>query len=349
MNKKIKTSIAGYGVVGKKRHFYLNKNPNFSVVAICDQNEENFDSQYKNITFCNSYKKLLGMDLDSVFICMSNDMAAAVTVAFLQNNTNVFCEKPPARNLKELKQVIIQEKKNTNIKLMYGFNHRYHDSVQQALKIIKSKKLGNIINIKGSYGKSQLITFNQTDWRTKRSIAGGGVLLDQGIHIVDLIRLFIGEIIEVKSFISNNFWKFDVEDNVYAILRTSKNIYAIVHSSATQWRHRFNLEINLTKGSLVLEGILSGSKSYGDEKLTIVKSNPLKGNGNPKEKIIKYVNDPSWKKEIQNFADALIKNKSVSLSSSRDAVNCMKVINDIYSSDKKWKKKYNIPNSILIK
>ena len=349
MNKKIKTAIAGYGVVGKKRHFYLNKNPNFSVVAICDQNEVNFDTKYQKISFFHSYKELLSMDLDAVFVCMSNDMAAEVTIAFLKNNINVFCEKPPARNLKELKKVIIQEKKNPNIKLMYGFNHRYHDSVQEALKIIKSNKLGKIINIKGSYGKSQLITFNQTTWRTKRSIAGGGVLLDQGIHIVDLIRLFIGEIIEVKSFVSNNFWKFDVEDNAYAILRTSKNIYAFIHSSATQWRHRFNLEINLTKGSLVLEGILSGSKSYGDEKLTIVQLDPLKGNGNPKEKIIKYVNDPSWKKEIQNFADTLIKNQSVVLSSSRDAINCMKVIYDIYSSDKKWKKKYKIPNPILIK
>jgi len=347
MKKKIKTAIAGYGVVGKKRHFYLKQNPNFSVVAICDQNKDNFDTKYHQINFFESYKKLLSMDLDAVFICMSNDMAAEVTIAFLKNNINVFCEKPPARNLKELKKVIIQEKKNPNIKLMYGFNHRYHDSVQEALKIIKSNKLGKIINIKGSYGKSQLITFNQTTWRTKRSIAGGGVLLDQGIHIVDLIRLFIGEIIEVKSFISNNFWKFDVEDNAYAILRTSKNVYAIIHSSATQWRHRFNLEINLTKGSLILEGILSGSKSYGEEKLTIVQANPFKDNGNPKEKIIKYVNDPSWKKEIQNFADTLIKNHSVVLSSSRDAINCMKVIYLIYSGDKKWKKKYKIQNTQL--
>ena len=347
MKKKIKTAIAGYGVVGKKRHFYLKQNPNFSVVAICDQNKDNFDTKYHQINFFESYKKLLSMDLDAVFICMSNDMAAEVTIAFLKNNINVFCEKPPARNLKELKKVIIQEKKNPNIKLMYGFNHRYHDSVQEALKIIKSNKLGKIINIKGSYGKSQLITFNQTTWRTKRSIAGGGVLLDQGIHIVDLIRLFIGEIIEVKSFISNNFWKFDVEDNAYAILRTSKNVYAIIHSSATQWRHRFNLEINLTKGSLILEGILSGSKNYGEEKLTIVQANPLKDNGNPKEKIIKYVNDPSWKKEIQNFADILFKKKTVVPSSSRDAVNCMKVIYDIYSGDKNWKKKFNIEKTTI--
>ena len=79
---------------------------------------------------------------------------------------------------------------NPNLKLMYGFNHRFHDSVMDALKIIKSGKLGNIINLRGVYGKSQLVTFDQPDWRTKREVAGGGVLLDQGIHMVDLMRLF---------------------------------------------------------------------------------------------------------------------------------------------------------------
>ena len=95
---------------------------------------------------------------------------------------------------------------------MYGFNHRYHDSVQDALKIIRSGRFGNIINMRGVYGKSKLITFNQADWRAKREIAGGGVLLDQGIHMVDLMRLFAGEFVDVQSFISNGHWGYNVED-----------------------------------------------------------------------------------------------------------------------------------------
>jgi len=338
MIKKIKTAIAGYGVVGKKRHFYLNKNPNFSVVAICDQNEVNFDTKYQKISFFHSYKELLSMDLDAVFVCMSNDMAAEVTIAFLKNNINVFCEKPPARNLKELKKVIIQEKKNSDIKLMYGFNHRYHDSVQEALKIIKSNKLGKIINIKGSYGKSQLITFNQTTWRTKRSIAGGGVLLDQGIHIVDLIRLFIGEIIEVKSFISNNFWKFDVEDNVYAIMRNKYGTVATINSSATQWPHTFYLEINLSKVNIILSGILSGSKSYGDETLKIINKET--------KKVINYnySYDNSWDKEVKLFINSIKSNKSKIINNSSDAFKTMKLLFSIYYADFTWRKKYNIKN-----
>ena len=134
---------------------------------------------------------------------------------------------------------------------MYGFNHRYHDSVQEALRLIRSEELGKIINMRGVYGKSQLITFDQPDWRTKRSIAGGGVLLDQGIHMVDLMRLFAGDFTDVHSFISNRHWGYDVEDNAYCLMKTNDGIVGMLHSSATQWRHRFNLDINLDYANIL--------------------------------------------------------------------------------------------------
>ena len=112
---------------------------------------------------------------------------------------------------------------------MYGFNHRYHDSVQEALKLIRSGEMGKLINMRGVYGKSQLITFNQPDWRTDRSIAGGGVLLDQGIHMVDLMRLFAGDFVDVQSFISNDHWGYDVEDNAYSLMRTNDGIIGMLH------------------------------------------------------------------------------------------------------------------------
>ena len=118
------------------------------------------------------------------------------------------------------------------------------------------------------YGKSQIISF-ESDWRTKRRVAGGGILLDQGIHMVDLLRLFAGEFSEVKSFVDNNFWHHDVEDNAYALLRTQDGKVAFLHSSATQWEHRFHLDIALTQGAIELSGILSSSKSYGQETLTV--------------------------------------------------------------------------------
>ena len=239
------------------------------------------------------------------------------------------------------------ERKHPNLKLMYGFNHRYHDSVQDALKIIKSNKFGKVINLRGLYGKSKIVTFDQPDWRTKREIAGGGVLLDQGIHMVDLMRLFAGDFNEVYSCISNSFWKYDVEDNAYALMRTKDGVVGMLNSSATQWRHRFNLDINLDKGSLILGGILSSTKSYGAETLTVVSSNPNSDNGDPKEKIIRYNKDPSWNAEIKEFEDCIVSDRPVVSGSSKDALQTMKLVYKIYHADQQWREAYNIsdPNN----
>src|SRR5262249_3555902 len=158
-----------------------------------------------------------------------------VTIAGLEAGLHVFCEKPPGRTVEDIALVRAVEARHTELKLMYGFNHRYHESVKDALQMIRSGQMGKIINMRGVYGKAQLITFNQTDWRTKRAVAGGGVLLDQGIHLVDLMRLFAGDFPHVHSIVSNGHWGFDVEDNAYALMQTAQGIVATLHSSATQW------------------------------------------------------------------------------------------------------------------
>jgi predicted dehydrogenase len=227
---------------------------------------------------------------------------------------------------------------------MYGFNHRYHESVQDALRLIHSGEFGRIINMRGVYGKSKLITFNQPDWRVKREIAGGGVLLDQGIHMVDLMRLFAGEFVDVQSLISNGHWGYDVEDNAYALMRTADGIVGMLNSSATQWRHRFNLDINLEQGSIILGGILSGSKSYGAETLTVVTVDHDNDNGDPKEQLTRYNHDPSWEEEINRFAECIVADQPVESGSSLDALNTMKLVYKIYHADPMWRQTYSIAN-----
>ena len=193
-----------------------------------------------------------------------------------------FCEKPPAKTLAELEEVLLISQKYPDLKLMYGFNHRFHHSVEEAKLIIEENSLGRLVNMRGVYGKSQMISFNQSDWRTRRDESGGGILLDQGIHMLDLMRYLSGEdFSEIFSFIDNAFWNFDVEDNAYVLMRSSKGVVAQLHSSATQWRHLFNLEITMEKGSLILGGLLTGSKSYGDETLTIIRADLENDKGAP--------------------------------------------------------------------
>ena len=340
----LKVGIAGYGIVGKRRHECLDRNPHTEVVGVCDRNFDSSGKLSNGINFYRSYPELLRKNLDLLFVCMTNDIAPEATIAGLKKNLQVFCEKPPGRNLEDIANVIRCQRENPGSLLMYGFNHRFHDSVRDALKIIRSGKLGKIINLRGVYGKSKIITFNQPDWRTKRSIAGGGVLLDQGIHMVDLMRTFAGEFTEVQSFIENSHWNYDVEDNAYALMKTDDGVVGMLNSSATQWRHRFNLDINLEKGSIVLSGILSSTKSYGAETLTVASVNHESDNGDPFEQITHYNNDPSWELEIKHFIECINNKKPIENGSSWEAFKTMKLVNQIYYSDPRWRSKFNITN-----
>jgi predicted dehydrogenase len=342
MNRLLRVGIAGYGIVGKRRHSIMRLREDMDVVAVCDRTFDKPGTLNDGVRYYPDYEELLRENLDALFICISNDMAAKVTVAGLEKNLHVFCEKPPGRDLNDIQDVIDCEKGHTDLVLKYGFNHRYHDSVRRAISIVKSGELGNVVNLRGVYGKSKLVTFGQdSDWRVQRKFSGGGILLDQGIHMVDLIRLFSGEFIDIHSFISNDYWEHDVEDNAYAIMRTKNGVVAMLHSSGTQWRHRFHLEITLQKGTLILGGILSSSKSYGDETLTISRVRD-DDRGDPDEEIIHYQNDPSWSDEIEEFANAILNGGVICNGTSEEAFKTMQLVYRIYCADTDWKGKWSL-------
>jgi predicted dehydrogenase len=246
----------------------------------------------------------------------------------------------------ELQNVIETEARFPHAKLKYGFNHRYHDSVRDALEIVHSGSLGRVVNLRGVYGKSQLISFGQnSDWRIHREIAGGGILLDQGIHMVDLLRLFAGEFCECYSFVSNDFWKHDVEDNVYALMRTADGVVAMLHSSATQWRHRFTLEMTLQRGTIILSGILSSSKSYGAETMTVACA-AGDDRGDPREQTTRYNEDNSWRDEIAEFVDSVVNDRPIGNGSSSDALRTLETVYRIYGADRNWCSRWNIPSNV---
>jgi predicted dehydrogenase len=330
----IRVGIAGFGVVGIKRKKILDNLPGVKVVAISEKNKKRWIKN-TDTKFLDNYKKIFKEELDVLFISLPNKYAADATIRAIKKNIDVFCEKPPARNLTEFKKVFNLYKKKRNIKIKYGFNHRYHDSIILAKKIIDSKRYGKVINLKGIYGKSKIITFTG-QWRSKKSIAGGGILLDQGIHLLDLMRFFCGDFKEIKSLVTNHFWKHNIEDNAYAIMRSTKNIVAMIHSTATQWQHQFRIEITLEKALINLSGILSGSKTYGEEKIEVQPKNFKKD----KKKIFKFNKDLSWERETTEYINCIKLKKSISSGTIFDAVKVMEIVDAIYKSDTTWKKKF---------
>lgn len=270
-------------------------------------------------------------NIDIVVICTPNNSHKDLTIQSLKNNKHVFCEKPPVMNLKEMDEVIEAEKA-TNKKLIYGFNHRHHESIKKIKEIINSGSFGKTLWMRGRYGKEVDKSF-YTDWRSKKELAGGGIFFDQGIHMLDLFLYISEDFDEVKAIVSNLYWKLDVEDNVFAIFKNSKTgVVASLHSTMTQWRHLFSLEIFLEKGSLILNGLKTPSGNYGQEVLTIAKNRTSAPSAtwDEEERIVYDTND-SWNNEMNYFFNCIENNTDVSICGSKDALKVMKIVDMIYS------------------
>jgi len=341
MIKTLKAAIIGYGVVGKRRRMYIERNKNYKLLYISDIKFKK-NIMNKTIIFFKNYKEILKHNIDVVFITLPTYLAARVTLTFIEKGVHVFCEKPPAKNVNEIKKVIKTSKKFPHIKIKYGFNHRYHSSVQLAKNIIKSNKYGKILNLRCLYGKSKIVrpydnrfTGSKDDWRSKKKLSGGGILLDQGIHLLDLLRFFNGDFHEYKSFISNKFWNYDVEDNVFALMRDKNGVIASIHSTATQWQHKFRIEITTKQALIELKGILSGSKSYGKESLRIIKRSQKSLNGYKIKSQYYFNKDNSWKEEVDEFANIILEKLPVKTGNIYDALKVMDMVEKIYHADKK--------------
>ena len=338
--KIYKVGIIGYGVVGKRRKEYIDLNPHLDTHYVSDISFDS-DGVFKDgVKYFNDYNKIFEQDVDVIFVSLPNYLASKVTTLGIQNNCHVFCEKPPAKTVDEIKAVIKSQKENPKIKLKYGFNHRYHESVKMVKKIIDSKKYGDVMSFRGIYGKSSIISFDK-GWRSEKKYAGGGILLDQGIHMLDLVRYFSCDYSEIYSFISNNYWNHDIEDDAFILMKSNKGHIASLHSTATQWQHRFRLEIILKEGLLELAGILSGSKSYGSETLKIIERKQGKSTGNQEEMRYAFLKDNSWKEEIDEFADCIINDKEIANGTSHDALKVMEMIFNTYKADEKWWNYFN--------
>lgn len=269
-------------------------------------------------------------DLDMIFVCTPNFRIVPLVKASLRAGKHVFAEKPPSFTAGEMEEVIDVERASDR-KLMYGFNHRHHESVKKAREEIASGAYGRILWMRGRYGKNVDEKFFD-GWRADPQRAGGGIFFDQGIHMLDLFLLFAGDFHEVKSFVSNVFWKLDLEDNVFAIFRNNTNgIVASLHSTMTQWRHLFSLEIFLEHGHFVLNGLKTSSGMYGDEELSVAR-NDL-GGIHVSETRHTYPVDTSWASEIRDFIDAVTHNAPVGYGNSDEALKLMRVVDAVYAAD----------------
>jgi len=171
-------------------------------------------------------------DLHMVLISTPHDFLAEITTAALRNNKHVLVEKPAARTTEELESVI-QEERRSGCRVRVGFNHRYHRAFRKAFEIVRAGSLGPLMFVRARYGHGGRIGYDR-EWRADRRRSGGGALIDQGVHLVDLARCFLGDFPHVEGFAPTYFWDMDVEDNGFLMARTEARQVAFLHASGTE-------------------------------------------------------------------------------------------------------------------
>jgi len=328
----LRVGIAGFGKMGQIRAEALEE-AGVTIASV-------FDVHYPQPV---AYPKAESVEaiiadptIDAVVICMPNHHNKPTTIAALAAGKHVFCEKPPCFNGAEMREIIEAEKASGKV-LMYGFNHRHHAAIVKMKELVDSGQFGRVIWMRGRYGKSVDAAYLNT-WRSDPEKAGGGILLDQGIHMLDLFLHIGGQPFdEVHALVSNLYWKTPgIEDNVFALLRNKDSGMSVsFHSTMTQWRHLFSLEVFLEKGYLVLNGLKTSSNSYGEEELTWAKNRSKAPAAVwEDEERVKYPVDASWSREVKLFLRSVLEGEPVTYGSSAQALEVMDLIDRIYENDR---------------
>ena len=334
---RIKVAIIGMGRMGRCRYDTMINHGGYEIVALCDNNA-NMLINYDERVYTDWKECLDNEDVEAVFVCTINSVIPDVVCAALEKGIHVFSEKPPGRCLDDVFRMR-DAYDGTGLVLKYGFNHRYHNSVIEAKTLIDSGLLGEVVCARGVYGKAGSLMF-QSEWRNDPQLSGGGILLDQGIHMLDLMRYFVGDFTEIQASVDNLVWNdIPTEDSAFAILKTNDGKIASIHSSAVQWKHKFDMDIVLTEGYIALNGLLTSTKSYGEERITFYRKDLAKKSGklgNPKEYVLCFDSEDSWAIEIEEFYEAVVNGKSIVNGTIDDAVAAMSLVEGIYEQSG-WK------------
>ena len=321
--------IIGCGLIGKKRALGLSGHTLRTAVDLDIARAQNVAGLVKGAKASCDINDILGDPaIDIVIISTTNDKLASLSIAAVKVKKHVLVEKPAGRNAGEIKKVINAAKAN-KVYVKVGFNLRYHAAIAKAKEIIDSNEIGPLMFVRGRYGHGGRLGYEK-EWRANPAISGGGELIDQGVHLIDLSRWFLGDFSKIEGSVHTYFWNMPVDDNAFLSLHTAKGQAAWLHISCTEWKNMFSFEIYGKYGKIQIDGL---GGSYGKEKLTYYKMLPQMGP--PETTVWDFPEeDISWKLEFEAFVKA-IQSKALLNGGITDALAALKIVDKIYNHGRK--------------
>jgi predicted dehydrogenase len=318
-------AIIGCGAIGRKRAAAL-RDARLTICADVKRDRaETLASTVSGAVAVDDWRFVMDdPGVDIVIVATTNDRLSDITRAAVESGKDVLVEKPAARTTAELDPVIeIATRSGRQVRV--GFNHRYHPALRKARQIFESGAVGDPMFVRGRYGHGGRIGYDR-EWRADPALSGGGELIDQGVHLIDLSRWFLGEFVTVSGFAHTYFWQMPVDDNAFLILRTAEERVALLHASCTEWKNLFSLEIFGRHGKLQVDGL---GGSYGVERLALYKMLPEMGP--PETTIWEYPHpDQSWALEFAEFLEDIRLDRTPSASLA-DARAALAIVEEVHS------------------
>jgi predicted dehydrogenase len=321
--------LIGAGAFGRRRAQAVLSNPRTALVAVADpvfERARALAEPARAFPLVDWRDALEREDVDVSIVATSTAVAPGICLAMLEAGKHVLAEKPFGRNADEILPVLDAARRQERL-LKVGYNHRYYPAIAKAHELYRGEAIGRLLYLRCTYGHGGRPGYEQ-EWRSHPEISGGGELLDQGVHALDLFRWFAGEFCEAAAFVATSYWPIaPVEDNVFAMLRTREGVIAQLHASWTRWKNKFSFEITGEQGSLMVEGL---GRSYGHERLIWqVRS---KTGGAPEEKHFDFpADDDSLAREWDDLLDA-IRDRREPMSSGKDAWHTLQLVDALYES-----------------
>jgi predicted dehydrogenase len=299
---ELRVALIGCGLIGEKRAAALG--PKDTLVGCYDVSADvRAEFALRHATqACADVGELLALQPDVVLVAVTHDALAGHAELALRSGAHVLVEKPAALGSAQVEQMMAAER-SSGRRVKVGFNHRFHPGLAKAAEEVRSGRHGELLNLRARYGHGGRPGYDR-EWRAQPDRSGGGEMIDQGMHLIDLTHWMAGPLPLHSALLRTQFWDTPVEDNAALMLgdATSRTApWGLLHVSWTEWKNMFSMEIYCRTAKLQVDGLTG---SYGNQRLRIYRMRPEMGPPDIEE--LSYPeHDSSWKQEWEHFSQAI--------------------------------------------
>jgi predicted dehydrogenase len=323
--EQLNFAVIGCGLIGRKRILALS--PAAALLYACDLDASRAADLARLAPGCRAGTEAASVFADprvhAVIISTLNASLAPLTLAAVRAGKHVLVEKPGALNSAQLREVQ-SAAAQAGVRVRLGYNHRFHPALRQARELVDAGALGPLMFLRGRYGHGGRKGYDR-EWRADPKLSGGGELIDQGVHLIDLAGWFLGDFPAVEGHAATYFWDMPVDDNAFVSLRTAAGQTAWLHVSCTEWKNLFSLELYGRDAKIAIDGL---GGSYGPERLTFYKMLPQMGP--PETTVFEFpAGDESWRLEGEAFIEDIRLNREPTPGLT-EGIRTLEIVEQIY-------------------